>query len=174
VSTVKKLSMGLAIAALIGFIHCGGAGIDGTAPRVYENAKKMVAEARAGITEISVEALKISIENEEEFILIDVREADEFDEGSIPGAFNLPRGLLEFKIASESFWDGQGMYVPEKNEEMILYCKKGGRGALATEALVKLGYKKVRNVAGGWVVWEYGPEALEEEEEKPEEGGCGG
>jgi len=170
---VKKLSKCLVVTTMIVFIHCGGAGIDGTAPRIYENAKKMVAEAKPGITKISVEELKIRIENEEEFILIDVREADELDEGSIPGAFNLPRGILEFEISSNSFWDSQGMYVPEKDEEIIIYSGKGRRGALATETLVMLGYKNVKNVTGGWVVWEYGPEALEEEEEEPEEDGCG-
>lgn len=163
----------LPLAALALLVGCGGAGIDGTAPRVYGNAKEMVAEAKVGISEISVDGLKVKMENEEEFFLIDVREPDEYYEGSIGGAFLLPRGLLEFQIGDEGFWDSEGMYAPGKDEEIVIYSAKGRRGALATEALVKLGYSNVRNLVGGWIVWEYGPEALEEEEEKPEESGCG-
>jgi rhodanese-related sulfurtransferase len=105
--------------------------------------------------------------------LIDVRESNEFEDGNIPGSFNVPRGILEFKIANEDYWDQLGMYVPEKDEEIIIYCKKGGRGALSTEALTKLGYRNCKNLTGGWIGWSKGPEAVEEEEEKKEEGGCG-
>ena len=163
----------LVLAVFPSLIGCGGAGIDGTAPRTYADAKAMVAEAKHGIVAISADELRVKLENEEMFILIDVREADEYDEACIDGAFQLPRGKLEFDIANQRFWDEQGMYVPEKNEEIILYSHKGRRGALATETLVKLGYGNVKNLTGGWVVWEFGPEALEEEEEVPEEGGCG-
>ncbi len=162
-----------ALIAMVFLVGCGGAGIDGTAPHVYEDAKEMVREAKAGITEISIEDFRTKMDGDDPFILIDVREPGEYDESNIPGSISIPRGVLEFKIANEKFWDDEGMYVPEKDEEIIVYCKKGELGALAAETLVILGYTNVKSLAGGWVVWEYGPEALEEEEEEVEEAGCG-
>jgi len=173
VGTLASAKVCLALIVMVYFAGCGGAGINGTAPRVYENAKEMVKEARAGITEISIEEFKVKMESDEPFVLIDVREPGKYDENNIPGSISIPRGLLEFKIADEKFWDDEGMYVPGKDEEIIVYCKKGERGALAAETLVKLGYTNVKNLIGGWVVWEGGPEALEEEEEEVEESGCG-
>ena len=77
-------------------------------------------------------------------------------------------------MGDERYWDEQGMYVPEKTEELIIYSHRGNRGTLATETLITLGYENVKNLQGGWMVWEYGPDALEEEEEAPSSGGCGG
>ena len=155
-------------------LSCGGAGIDGRGPQVYQDAKEIVREAKQGITEISADELREKIENEEMFMLIDVREPDEYFENMIDGAFNVPRGILEFKMGDERYWDEQGMYVPEKTEELIIYSHRGNRGTLATETLITLGYENVKNLQGGWMVWEYGPDALEEEEEAPSSGGCGG
>ena len=171
---MKRLLIVLSFASLA-LNGCGGEGIKGTSSSlVFESAKAMVADTKARITQISIQDFKTRMENEEEyFILIDVREADEFEAGSIPGAFNIARGSLEFKIVDEDFWDLMGMYVPEKDEEIIIYSRKGRRGALATESLTRLGYKNVKNLIGGWIGWSLGPEAVEEEEEKKEESGCG-
>jgi rhodanese-related sulfurtransferase len=58
---------------------------------------------------------------------------------------NIPRGLLEFKIAKK---------VSDKNKEIVIYCKAGGRGCLAAFNLVRMGYKNVKNMDGGWKAWE--------------------
>ncbi len=171
---MKKPIIALLVATVAAFAGCGGAGIDGTPPRVYEDGNAMVAEALKGISETSADELRAKIENEEMFVLIDVREPDDYWEECIDGAINIPRGLLEFKIRDKRFWDDEGMYVPEKDEEIIVYSGKGKRGVLATQALVMLGYENVKNLCGGWVVWKFGPDALDAVEEAPEEGGCGG
>ena len=77
-------------------------------------------------------------------LLIDVREKDEFDAGHIPGAVNIPRGLLEFVIPS---------MTTDVSTEILLYCKKGGRGALAAFSLHTMGYKSTTNIAGGFDAW---------------------
>jgi sulfur dioxygenase len=163
----------LVVALLAVVAGCGGAGINGTAPKVYESAEDLVAEARLGIPEISADELRTMLDSGDEFFLIDVREPEEADTGAIDGSFLLPRGLLEFKIGDEDYWDTQGMFAPEKDEEIIIYSNRGYRGALATEALIKLGYPNVKNLTGGWIVWQYGPDALAVEEPKRESGGCG-
>ena len=170
---MKVLSLISLLALLAALAGCGGSGIDGRGPAAFTDSKQMVAKARAGVDQIDIDQFNALLESDEYFTVIDVREADEFDEGSIPGAINIPRGILESKIADAKYWDSEGLFVPEKDEVLIVYGHKIDRGVLAAETLVKLGYSNVRHLYGGWVVWTEGPEAVEVEE-VVEEGGCGG
>jgi rhodanese-related sulfurtransferase len=77
-------------------------------------------------------------------VFLDVREPAEFKAGHVPGALNIPRGLLEFQIGQEA---------PDKDATLVVYCKGGGRSALATAALVRMGYKNPLNLDGGWNSW---------------------
>ena len=118
-------------------------------------------------------------------MVIDVREPEEFEEGYInqadeetdefpyPDAFtvNIPRGLLEFKIDSKKYWDDDLMVnMPPKDEEIVVYCKAGGRAALAAHTLMKMGYTNVKSLKGGYKKW-LDPTAPEVEEEVVDEGG---
>ena len=107
-------------------------------------AKDLVAEAKKDITVVDVAAAK-GIFDKGGATFVDCREPKEFKSGHIPGAMNIPRGLLEFKIAKK---------VSDKNKEIVIYCKKGGRGCLAAFNLVRMGYKNVKNLDGGWQAWE--------------------
>jgi sulfur-carrier protein adenylyltransferase/sulfurtransferase len=77
-------------------------------------------------------------------ILVDVREKDEWVEGSIPGARWIPRVFLELRIEDQ---------VPQKSAEIVLYCAGGTRSALAARALGELGYTNVKSLAGGFSAW---------------------
>ncbi len=167
---VTVLLLALSMFMLIG---CGGSGIDGRSPHVYDSAKEMVSEAKAGVDKIDIDAFKLKLDSDEMFIIIDIREFEEYDAGNIPGAVFISRGLLEFKIGDEAFWDDEGMFAPERDEEIIVYGDKIDRGAMAAETLNKLGYTNVKYLYGGWVVWEHGPEALDVVEEVKVEEGCG-
>jgi phage shock protein E len=105
--------------------------------------KKLVAEAKKNITEISPgdAAAKSKSGNA---VIIDVRDKDEWDEGHIPGAINMSRGTIELDIEEK---------VPDPNAMIICHCGGGGRSALAAESLQKMGYKNVRNMAGGFKAW---------------------
>lgn len=120
---------------------------------VYENSDQLVEAAKKVITEISVEDFKREYEGEDYFVLIDVRSADEHDAGYIPGAVNIDRGVLEFKIAKAELWDELGLYIPEKTDKIIVYCRTGGRSALAAKALKELGYVNTMSLQGGWNAW---------------------
>ena len=121
----------------------------------YNSGDDMVKEALKTVKVITVDELNQLMENGEEiFTLIDVRQELEHYYGYIPGSVVLPRGSLEFSIADAEFWDNAGLYMPEKNEKIILYCKKGQRGILAAETLTKLGYTNVYAIEGGWKNWE--------------------
>src|SRR5919197_1287368 len=105
--------------------------------------EKLVAEAKRNITEISPQDAAAKLKSGEA-VIVDVRDKDEWDEGHIPGATQLGRGTIELDIEER---------VPDPNAMIICHCGGGGRGALATESLQKMGYKNVRNMAGGLNAW---------------------
>lgn len=86
-----------------------------------------------------------------EALVVDVREPAEFAEGHLPGAVNLPRGVLEFQIRAHPAIAGRttGSSAPP----LLLYCLTGGRSALAADSLGQLGFEDVRSLAGGLQAW---------------------
>lgn len=126
-----------------------------TSPAIvsYENSDAIVEAAKAVITEITIEDFKTMYDGEDYFIIIDVRTMEEYDAGYIPGAVSIPRGVLEFKIGKEEVWDNMGLYIPEKVDQIVLNCRSGGRSALATKALMELGYENVKSLQGGFNAW---------------------
>lgn len=146
----------------------------------FEKVEDMVAASTKNIEFLSVEDLNVKIDSMEAFNLIDVREANEFYHGYIPGSVSIPRGVLEFRIANEDFWMNEGLYLPEKEELFIIVCKKGSRSILAAESLCKLGYHNVLVLDGGWKKWELtypliyekNLDALGGHAEEEESGGC--
>ena len=105
--------------------------------------EKLVAKAKKNINEISPQNAAEKLKNGEATI-VDVRDKDEWDEGHIPGATHMSRGTIELDIEEK---------VPDTNAMIICHCGGGGRGALATESLQKMGYKNVHNMAGGFKAW---------------------
>ena len=105
--------------------------------------EKLVAEAKKNITEISPQDAAAKLKAGEATI-IDVREKDEWDEEHIPDAMYMSRGTIEIDIEDK---------VPDTNTMIICHCSGGGRSALATESLQKMGYKNVRSMAGGFKAW---------------------
>ena len=105
--------------------------------------EKLVVEAKKNITEIAPQEAAAKLESGEA-VVVDVRDKDEWDVGHIPGAIHMSRGMIELDIEEK---------VPDTNAMVICHCGGGGRGALATESLQKMGYKNVRNMAGGFKAW---------------------
>jgi rhodanese-related sulfurtransferase len=105
--------------------------------------KELVEQAKSKITEIAVADAKAQFDKGGA-VFLDCREPNEYKQGHIPGAINIPRGLLEFKIADQ---------VPDKNAKIVMYCKSGGRASLACCSLEPMGYKNVVSIQGGWLAW---------------------
>ena len=105
--------------------------------------EKLVAEAKKNVTEISPQEAAAKLKTGEA-VIVDVREKDEWDEGHIPGATHISRGTIELDIEEK---------VPDPSAMVICHCGGGGRSALAAESLQKMGYKKVRSMAGGLKAW---------------------
>jgi adenylyltransferase/sulfurtransferase len=106
--------------------------------------QQLVQEAKAVIQEVTVGDSKKMLDAKEALIVLDVRDSQEFAEGHIPGAINISRGSLEFKVA---------MIVPDKRSKIIVYCGLDLRAPLATKTLNDLGYKKAVNMIGGLEAW---------------------
>jgi len=79
-------------------------------------------EAKREIQEIDIQQLKGMQQRNEDFELIDVRETDEVQRGTIPGAKHISRGILERDIDK---------VTTDKNRKMVLYCGGGNRSALS-------------------------------------------
>lgn len=109
-----------------------------------KTAHDLVIEAKANVCEIALQDAEEAIRKAD--VLIDVREADEFAAGHLPGAVLVPRGLLEFKLSGTPALSGRDLKV-------VLYCKTSGRAALAAQAMQSMGYLNVSSVAGGFDAW---------------------
>lgn len=83
-------------------------------------------------------------------LLIDVRTAEEFASGHLPGAINIPHGEIVAGVAA---------LQAEKSAPMVLYCRSGNRSGIATRSLTEVGFSQVVN-AGAYSslkpVWEAG------------------
>jgi sulfur-carrier protein adenylyltransferase/sulfurtransferase len=75
---------------------------------------------------------------------IDVREADEHDQGTIPGSVFIPRGFLESQVETK---------VPDHDAPIVIFCAGGTRSAFAAKTLGELGYSDVTSMAGGFNKW---------------------
>ena len=109
-----------------------------------KTAHDLVTQAKTRIQEIPLDQAEQAIRDAD--VLIDVREADEFAAGHIPGAILLPRGLLEFKLSGTPALSGRDLKV-------VLYCKTSGRSALAAQTMQSMGYLNVSSIAGGFDAW---------------------
>ncbi|MDO4460694.1 MAG: rhodanese-like domain-containing protein [Clostridia bacterium] len=88
---------------------------------------------------ISMEEAAEMMQSDSTFIIVDVRRSDEFAEGHIPNAINIPNE----NIGEEEIPD-----LPDKNRIIMVYCRSGNRSKQASEKLVKLGYTNVIEFGG--------------------------
>jgi rhodanese-related sulfurtransferase len=105
---------------------------------------KLVQEAKKHVKETNVAEVKLRGDAGEKFLLVDVREDNEWAKGHVPGAVHLSKGIIERDIEQR---------VPDTSAKVILYCGGGFRSALAAENLQKMGYTNVESMDGGWKGW---------------------
>lgn len=118
----------------------------GATARVKMTGSDLVAAAKQQITEVNVERAK-QLLAEGNITLIDTREESEYAAGHIDNALLLPRGVIEFKHNT----------LPElvdPSKAVLIYCRTGGRSALAAQTLQTLGYTTVLSMAGGFEAWQ--------------------
>lgn len=106
---------------------------------------KLVHEAKNKVKETNVAEVKKRAAAGEKFILVDVREDNEWANGHLPGAVHLGKGIIERDIEQK---------VPDTGAKLILYCGGGFRSALVADNLQKMGYTNVESMDGGWRGWQ--------------------
>lgn len=140
---MKKLH--LTIMMVVGLCHLAAGPIAGQPSwRDQPAVIKMIEEARSSTRQVPLAELKKLWDEDAEIVILDVRTPREYEAAHIPWADNAPRGLLEFSIWS---------LVPDQEEPIYVYCKTGGRAALAAKLLNEFGYKNVYAVATGIADW---------------------
>lgn len=96
-------------------------------------------EQKSGYKQVSMEEGLELMEADSDYILLDVRRDDEFEEGHIPGAINIPNESIGTEEIAE---------LPDKNQTIYVYCRSGNRSKQASQKLVDLGYTDVIEFGG--------------------------
>ena len=94
---------------------------------------------------ITAEEAKQIMDTEEDYIILDVRTQEEYDQGHIPGAILIPN--TEITAQAEEV-------LTDKDQLILVYCRSGRRSKLAAETLAQLGYTNVKEF-GGIIDWPY-------------------
>lgn len=119
------------------------------APKWPSVVNETIAKAKKSINLIEMSGFKKVVDKNDYDLIIDVRESDEYADGHIPGAINIPRGLIEFKIWSKvGFPDNT-----DTDKKIYVYCKTGGRASLAAKSLKDLGFTDVTAVSMKTADW---------------------
>ena len=96
-------------------------------------------------TSISMEEAKGRLETEKGYILVDVRTPEEYSEGHIPGAINIPNETIADKVPEE---------LPDKNQLIFVYCRSGRRSKEASGKLAAMGFSNIVEI-GGIIDWKW-------------------
>ncbi|MGH9073429.1 MAG: molybdopterin-synthase adenylyltransferase MoeB [Acidimicrobiales bacterium] len=103
--------------------------------------RELLAETRTAIREVGPGEAAARPDGT---LFLDVREADEYEQGALPGALHIPRGHLESQVEGR---------VPDHDQPIVVYCAGGTRSAFAAQTLGALGYRDVVSMAGGFNRW---------------------
>ncbi|MGH9197278.1 MAG: ThiF family adenylyltransferase [Acidimicrobiia bacterium] len=109
------------------------------------SGSEVLKEALAKVPAIEPAELNRLLQSGEDVIVVDVREADEWRAGRLPGAIHIPRGFFELQVDEK---------LPEKNAPIVLYCEAANRSTLAALTLIdELGYTNVSVMNPGLTAW---------------------
>ena len=103
--------------------------------------RELLSNAKSSIEEVDPAAAEAM---RGQAVYLDVREADEYEQGALPDAVHVPRGFLEFQVEGR---------IPDKEVPVVVYCAAGSRSAFAARTLGDLGYSHVTSMIGGFNRW---------------------
>jgi rhodanese-related sulfurtransferase len=104
----------------------------------------IVNDAKSRVRETTVDEIRARLDKGDKFVLVDVREDNEYSKDHLPGAIHLGKGIIERDIEKA---------VPDTKTELVLYCGGGFRSAMAADNLQKMGYTNVISMDGGIREW---------------------
>src|SRR3954452_17182837 len=103
--------------------------------------RELLSQVKSQIREVDTAGADAFIDTTPNAVVLDVREADEYEQGALPNAVHIPRGFLESQIESK---------LADHDAPVVVYCAGGTRSAFAVESLSQLGYTNVVSMAGGF------------------------
>ncbi|HVF73705.1 MAG TPA: molybdopterin-synthase adenylyltransferase MoeB [Acidimicrobiales bacterium] len=106
--------------------------------------RELLSQAKSKIREVDTATAEQTITTDPNAVVVDVREADEYEQGALPNAVHIPRGFLELQIENK---------VADRDTPVVVYCAGGVRSAFAAASLQDLGYTNVVSMAGGFGKW---------------------
>lgn len=115
-----------------------------------DSVDQYVAQIRKTVQTTDMDGYLAAVKSPNEQLLLDVREEEEFKAGHVPGAVNIPRGLLEFRI-----WKQLGHPAQvDTGRKIYVQCQTGGRATLATKQLQDIGFTNVIAVIMNFEDWQ--------------------
>lgn len=108
-----------------------------------KSERELADDARTRIAELTPQELRARRERGEPITIVDVRELPEWNLFRIPGAVHVPAGRVR---------DGDVDALP-RDADLVLYCGRGNRSAIAADALRERGWTRVSSLAGGIMAW---------------------
>ena len=105
---------------------------------------QLMNEARKEVKELSVDEVQKLTSKNGKYLLLDVREKEEYREGHLEGSVSIPRGFLEMRVESA---------IPEKSKPIIAYCAGGVRLLRAAKDMKEMGYQEIISMSGGYSAW---------------------
>jgi rhodanese-related sulfurtransferase len=124
-----------------GLVYARIAGTDETA-----DGFELMLPNQAGFYEISADQLadRIKDKADDNYLIVDIRDDESYDEAHIPGAINIPLNELGYRLFSL-----------DKTKDIIVYCFTGVTSEVACRILINAGFKDVYNMTGGIRAWDY-------------------
>jgi rhodanese-related sulfurtransferase len=116
-----------------------------------KSVKDFVEEALQTVKEASPEEAH-ALAQSGEYLLLDVREPEEFAAGHMNGAINVPRGQLEVQADLEH--PKRNMQLQDRGQKILCYCAGGVRSAMACKTLQEMGFTDTTSMREGWTGWE--------------------
>ena len=122
---------------------------------------QLMSDARKEVKELTVEEVQKLTAKNGKYMLVDVREKEEYRDGHLEGSVSIPRGFLEMRVESA---------IPEKSTPIIAYCAGGVRSLLAATDMKEMGYQEVISMSGGYSAWKAaGYETAQDRQFTPEQ-----
>jgi len=109
----------------------------------HKTGQDLIDEAKQQIEQVTPEQVRDMQARKERVVYLDVREPNEWNLGHLPHAIHLPRGNLEGKV--------EGLI--DRNQNVVIYCARGNRSALAALTMKQMGYDNVSSMARGIQGW---------------------
>ena len=143
--------LGIVVSVLVTLAGITCAVVSGAAAQSFPSAvTQKIQEAQKHVKTIGIEEYRKLLDQPGGALIVDVREPGEFAAGHVPGAINVPRGLVEFQI-----WKHVGFPANvQMDKPLVLQCQSGNRASLAAQSLAELGFTNTTAVVMSLDEWQ--------------------